>query len=136
MRPLLTSSLKDLEKIALEYTKLKELDRNADLAKLAITIIDQLSSPDFDFNLRKEALVAEGTTTYIFENNSSYPSLLNFLAEILHTKVPIAIIDAKIGPAEIIVAAGNKELADVKLASALKELRKLIHSKKTEAFSR
>ena len=136
MRPLLTASLNDLEKIALEYTKLKELDRNADLAKLAVTIIDQLSSPDFDFNLRKEALVAEGTTTYIFENNSTYPSLFNFLAEILHSNVPIAIIDARFGPGEIIVADGNKEVADVKLASAFKELRNLIHAKKTEAFSR
>jgi hypothetical protein len=128
--------LSELEKMALEYTKTKELDRNADLAKLAIAIIDQLSSPDFNFNLRKEALVTEGTTSYIYESNSTYPSLFNFLAEILHSKVPIAVNDARFGPSEIIVADGNKEVADIKLASAIKELRNLIHAKKSEAFSR
>ena len=135
-RPLLTASLSELEKIAAKYTKLKESDRNANLAELAINIIDPLSSPDFNFNLRKEALVTEGTTTYIYENNATYPSLFDFLAGILHSKVPIAINDAKFGPGEIIVADGNKEVADIKLASATKELRMLIHAKKTEAFSR
>ena len=120
----------------MKYTKLKETDRDADLGELAIKIIDSLSSPDFNFNLRKEALVNEGTTTYIYENNATYPSLFNFLAEILHSKIPIAVNDARFGPGEIIVADGNKEVASIKLVSAFKELRNLIHSKKTEAFSR
>jgi len=132
----LTASLSELERIAIEYTKLKETDRDANLAKLALKIIDPLSSPDFDFNIRNEALVNEGTTTYIYENNATYPNLFNFLAEILHSKVPITVNDARFGPGEIIVVDGNKEVADNKLASAIKELRKLIHAKKTEAFSR
>jgi len=132
----LTASISELEKIATEYTKLKEIDRNANLAELAMKIIDALSSSDFDFNLREEALVSEGTTTYIYESNATYPSLFNFLAEILHSKVPIAIKDAKFGPGEIIIADGNKDIANIKLSSAFKELRNLIHSKKTEAFSR
>jgi len=37
---------------------------------------------------------------------------------------------------ENIVADGNKEVSEIKLASAFKELRNLIHAKKTEAFSR
>lgn len=132
----MNDGLSELEKIAIAYTKLKEIDRNADLTELAIKIIDPLSLPDFNFNLRKEALVAEGTTTYIYENNATYPSLFNFLAEILHSKVPIAVNDAKFGPGEIIVADGNKEVADIKLISAFRELRNLIHAKRTEAFSR
>ena len=132
----MTADLAELEQIAMKYTKLKETDRNADLGELAIKIIDSLSSPDFNFKLRKEALVNEGTTTYIYENNATYPSLFSFLAEILHSKVPIAVNDARFGPGEIIVADGNKEAADIKLGSAFKELRNLIHSKKTEAFSR
>lgn len=132
----MTTSLSELEKIAIEYTKIKEVNRKANLADLAIKIIDPLSSPDFNFNLRKEALVNEGTTTYIYENNATYPSLLNFIAEILHSKVPITINDAKFGPGEIIISDGNKAVADIKLASAIKELRNLIHAKKTEAFSR
>ncbi len=132
----MTASLSELEKIAIDYSKLKESDRHANLTELAIKIIDPLSSPDFNFNIRKEALVNEGTTTYIYENNATYPSLFNFLAEILHSKVPITINDAKFGPGEIIIADGNKEVADLKLASAIKELRNLIHAKKTEAFSR
>ena len=132
----MTASLSELERIAIEYTKLKETDRDANLAKLALKIIDPLSSPDFDFNIRNEALVNEGTTTYIYENNATYPNLFNFLAEILHSKVPITVNDARFGPGEIIVVDGNKEVADNKLASAIKELRKLIHAKKTEAFSR
>lgn len=136
LRSSLTASLSELEKIAIDYTKLKEIDRNANLAELAIKIIDPLSSPDFNFNIRKEALSSQGTTTYIYENNATYPSLFNFLAEILHSKVPLTINDAKFGPGEIIIADGNKEVADIKLASAIKELRNLIHAKKTEAFSR
>lgn len=132
----MTADLSELEQIAMKYTKLKETDRDADLGELAIKIIDSLSSPDFNFNLRKEALVNEGTTTYIYENNATYPSLFNFLAEILHSKIPIAVNDARFGPGEIIVADGNKEVASIKLVSAFKELRNLIHSKKTEAFSR
>lgn len=128
--------MSELEQIAMKYTRLKETDRDADLGELAIKIIDSLSSPDFNFNLRKEALVNEGTTTYIYENNATYPSLFNFLAEILHSKIPIAVNDARFGPGEIIVADGNKEVASIKLVSAFKELRNLIHSKRTEAFSR
>jgi len=132
----LIASLSELEKISLEFTQMKESDRRADLTGLALRIIDPLSSPDFHFNLRKEALVNEGTTTYIFENNASYPSLFNFLAEILHSKIPIAINDAKFGPSEIIISDGKKENADIKLTAAIKELQNLIHAKKAESFAR
>jgi hypothetical protein len=52
----------------------------------------------------------------------------------LHAPIPIVINEAKFGPGEIIVGAGEKERADVELWSAVKELQKLIHGKKAKAM--
>jgi hypothetical protein len=61
---------------------------------------------------------------------------LDFLAEILHVKIPIAIEDAKFGAGEILVTHGLKVTADARLASAVKELQKLVRGKREQALSK
>jgi hypothetical protein len=131
----LAPSLAEIEKMADEHARLKQAHggNDARLAEIAARIIDSLSSEGFAFPLRDEVLVSEGTTTYVYEDGGAYPKLYDFLSEILHTPIPIVINEAKFGPGEIIVGAGEKERADVELHSAVKEMQKLIHGKKTKA---
>jgi hypothetical protein len=119
-----------------EHARLKQAHGGNDvrLAEIAARIIDSLSSEGFAFPLRDEALVSDGTTTYVYEDGAAYPKLYDFLSEILHAPIPIVINEAKFGPGEIIVGAGEKERADVELRSAVKELQKLIHGKKAKAM--
>lgn len=130
----LGADLAGMEKMAGEHAELKQAhgdDRR--VAELAARIIESLSSPDFSFPLRDEALVSEGTTTYVYEGGAAYPKLYDFLSEILHSPVPLVVDEVKFGPGEIIVGAGEKGMADAELQAAVKELQKLVHGKKAKA---
>ena len=131
----LAPNLAEIEKMADEHARLRQAHGGSDarLAETAARIIDVLSSEGFDFPLRDEVLVSDGTTTYIYENGAAYPKLYDFLSEILHAPVPIVVNEVKFGPGEIIVGVGEKEKADAELQSAVKELQKLIHGKKSKA---
>jgi len=132
----LAPNLAEIEKMADEHARLRQAHGGSDarLAETAARIIDVLSSEGFDFPLRDEVLVSDGTTTYIYENGAAYPKLYDFLSEILHAPVPIVVNEVKFGPGEIIVGVGEKEKADAELQSAVKELQKLIHGKKSKAI--
>jgi hypothetical protein len=132
----LVASLNDLEKASKKYAEIKQAGKNAESADLVAKIIDSISSPEFSFKVRDEALVSNDTTSYVYENNETYPFLLDFLAEILHVKIPIAIEDAKFGAGEILVTHGLKVTADARLASAVKELQKLVRGKREQALSK
>jgi hypothetical protein len=133
---LLTANLHDLEKISKKYVATKQGGRSAESADLAVEIIELISSPDFPFRVKEEALVSGNTTTYLYENNATYPFLFEFLSETLHSKIPIIVEDAKLGPGEILVTADNKESADAKLTLAINGLKNLIHARKAEASYR
>ena len=83
--------LDNLEQLAAAYAKLREQTHSdqVELARLAVRIVDIISSPSFAFPIKEEALASSGTTTYTYQNNATYPALFDFLAELLHTKVPI-----------------------------------------------
>ena len=132
----MTVNLSDLELISKRYFEEKQGGKTTETADLAVKIIDLISSPDFVFKVKEKALVSENTTTYLYENSATYPFLFDFLAEILHSKIPIMIEDAKLGPGEILVTDGNKEAADAKMSLAIKKLRELIHAKKAESTFR
>jgi len=132
----LVASLNDLEKASSKYAALKQAGKNAESADLVLKIIDSISSPDFTFKVRDEALVSGDTTSYVYENSATYPFLFDFLAEILHVKIPIVIEDAKFGAGEILVMHGLKETADARLASAVKELQKLVRGKREQTLSK
>ena len=124
-------SFDDLEYNAKKYMKLKQNKRSALESKdVAIKIIDSISSPDFKIPLEKEGVVSNGTTSYVYTNDLTYPNLFEFIAEVLHMKIPITINYTIFGPGEIIVNKGSEEEAELELDSCLKELQKLLYAKK------
>lgn len=123
-------SFDDLEYNVKKYMKLKQNKRSALESKdAAIKIIDSFSSPDLKIPLQK-GVISNGTTSYLYTNDLTYPNLFEFIAEILHMKIPITINYTIFGPGEIIVNKGSEEEAELELDSCLKELQKLLYAKK------
>jgi hypothetical protein len=126
-------SFRDLEDCAKRYSdtrKRKELEVEA--KHTATKIIDSITSPDFSLPLKRQGLVSNGTMTYIYLNNLTYPYLFEFLAEILHTKIPIIVNDTSFGPGEIIVNKVDEKEAKDDLNSSIEELQKLLYAKKNK----
>ena len=130
------TNLDELERIAAKYARLKKNGNSAELAQLATSIVDSISLPSFSFPLKEETLSSDGTTAYLYENNATFPALYDFLGELVHSRVPIQVRDAKFGPGEIIVAKQSKEEADAALGMCVKELQELVHAKESEIFSK
>jgi len=126
-------SFRELEEYAKRYSETrqrKELEVEA--KDTATKIIDSITSPDFSLPLQRQGLVSNGTMTYIYLNNLTYPYLFEFLAEILHTKIPIIVNDASFGPGEIIVNKVDQKEAKDDLNSSIGELQKLLYAKKNK----
>ena len=133
--------LDELEELAKKYEILKQQENanesdRVELAHLAIKIIDSISSASFFLPLEKDALSSDGATTYIYQNNATYPAIFDLLAEVLHITVPIEIGRVKFGPGEILVAAQDKREADIELELSIKEMQKLVHARRTEIFTK
>lgn len=125
------TSFDELEYNAKRYLESKQnKGLESDSKDAALKIIDFVSSQDFKFPVQEEGVVSNETTSYVYANDLTYPNLFEFLAGILHTKIPITINGTRFGPGEIIVNKGCKEEAEEELDSCLKELQKLIHAKK------
>lgn len=122
--------------MAKKYCELKKSGDDAELGQLAASIVDSISLPTFSFPLKEEALVSEGTTTYVYENNGAFPELFDFLGELLHSKIPIEVEAAKFGPGEIIVTEQDKQKADAELGRCVNELKALVHARKSEILSK
>jgi hypothetical protein len=122
--------------MAKKYSQLKKSGNEAGLAQLAASIVDSISLPTFSFLLKEKALSSEGTTTYIYESNATYPELFDFLGELLHSKIPIEVEGAKFGPGEIIVNKQDKQKADEELGRCVGELKELVHARKSEILSK
>jgi hypothetical protein len=124
-----------LEGLAKEYVELKKGEGEPESKNIALKLIDLISSTDFAFPLKKEVVESNGTTTYVYINNNTYPNLIEFIAEMLHVKIPIIINNAKFGPGEIIVNKDNEKDAKQELDFCVKELQKLIIGKKNKVFA-
>lgn len=103
---------------------------------MAIRIIDSISSASFFLPLEKDTLSSDETTTYIYQNNATYPAIFDLLAEILHITVPIEIGRVKFGPGEILVAAQDRGEADSELELSTKEIQKLVYARRGEIFTK
>lgn len=130
------TNVDEIELMAKKYSQMKKSGNDAELARLAASIIDSISLPTFSFPLREETLSSEGTTSYVYENNAAYPELFDFLGEILHLKIPIEVEDAKFGPGEIIVSEQDKQEADEELGWCVGELKELVRARKSEILSK
>jgi hypothetical protein len=137
----LSSTLDELEELSKKYAILKQQENanesdRAELARVAIKIIDSVSSESFFLPVEKDALSSDGATTYIYQNTATYPAIFDFLAEVLHITVPIEIGRVKFGPGEILVATQDKNQADIELELSTKEMQKLVHARRTEIFTK
>jgi hypothetical protein len=143
------TKLDELEELAKKYTQLKQQPQQqqqqqdnanesdqVELARWAIRIIDSISSDSFFLPLEKDTLSSDGTTTYIYQNNATYPAIFDFLAEILHMTVPIEIGRAKFGPGEILVTTQDRSEADIELELSTKEIQKLVYARRAEIFTK
>jgi hypothetical protein len=135
------ATLDELEELAKKYAVLKQQENTSEsdkveLARLAIKIIDSISSVSFTLPLEKDALSSEGATTYIYQKNATYPAIFDLIAEVLHITVPIEIDRVKFGPGEILVAAQDKSEADIELELSTKELKKLVYARRAEIFTK
>jgi hypothetical protein len=135
------ATLDELEELAKKYAMLKQQENasesdRVELARLAIKIIDSISSVSFTLPLEKDALSSEGATTYIYQKNATYPAIFDLLAEVLHVTVPIEIGRVKFGPGEILVTAQDKSEADIELELSTKEMQKLVYAKRAEIFTK
>ncbi|MFY9566091.1 MAG: hypothetical protein WAQ29_07060 [Nitrososphaeraceae archaeon] len=120
----------ELENDAKRFSELKQNEKSgSELRKIAIRIVDQISSPEFAFPIHHQSVVSSGVTTYIYKDNITYPNLLECIAEVLHTKIPVIINTATFGPGEIMVNKEGKNEALQELNSCVKELQMLIHGK-------
>ena len=124
----------ELEKIAEKYVKLKKqkkmdqerIELEERLNKIKASIIGYLSSPEFAFPLERQGLVSNGTTTYVYKNNSTYPNLFEFISGLLHKPIPIVLEGAKFGPGEIIVNGDSIKAVRGELSHCVIALQKLI----------
>lgn len=135
------ASLEELEELARKYAQLKQQDTgnesdSVELARLAVRIVDSISSPTFYLPLEKTTQSSDGTTTYIYQNNATYPAVFDLLSELLHITVPLEIGRVKLGPGEILVSRNDRSDADIELEIATKELQKLVHARRAEIFTR
>ena len=126
----MTINFVELENDAKRFSELKQNEKSgSELRKIAIRIVDQISSPEFAFPIHHQSVVSSGVTTYIYKDNITYPNLLEFIAEVLHTKIPVIINTATFGPGEIMVNKEGKDEALQELNSCVKELQMLIHGR-------
>jgi ABC-type uncharacterized transport system substrate-binding protein len=126
-------SFNQLEDYAKKYSDTRQhKELEVDAKDTAIKIIDSITSPDFSLPLQQQGLVSNGTMTYIYLNNLTYPYLFEFIAEILHTKIPIIVNDTSFGPGEIIVSKVDQKQAKDDLNSSIGELQKLVYAKKNK----
>jgi hypothetical protein len=124
-----------LEEDSKKYAELKQhIELISKSITIAVSIIDYVSSQNFSFPLQSKGVVSGGTTTYLYINNSTYPNFFEFIAEILHMKIPIIINGTKFGPGEIIVNRGNEQDALYELGLCIRELQKLIYAKKHNLY--
>jgi hypothetical protein len=128
----MTTTFDELEYNAKKYRESKQSrELESEARNAAINIIDSISSPDFEFPVwKEEGVVSNGTTSYVYRKDLTYPNLFEFMAEILHTKIPIIINGSRIGPGEILVNKGSKDEAEKHLAFCTKELQKMVHAKR------
>ena len=127
------NSVDEVEDVARKYMESKQSDAS-DSKIFAGQIIDYISSSGLKLPLQDEALVSNGTTSYVYRKSKAYPNLFKFLSEVLHSEIPITVNDVRFGPGEIIVARGDQHEAQEQLNLSLKELQKLVHAKRAEVL--
>jgi len=119
-----------LEKLADEANVARNQNLKLKAKKIEEEIMKNITEEDLVFPVEEEVLITKNSASFIYKNNKTYPSLLEFIGRILHVDIPIKINECKFGPGGIIVSASNKEQANKILLDCCHELQTLIRAKK------
>jgi hypothetical protein len=101
-----------------------DLAKNLD-EKIMTFIVEQ----DFLFPVIEESLINQNNASFLYKNNKTYPNLLEFIAKILHSDIPVVVDTCKFGPGGINLVAENAEQAHHTLIDCTRELQRLIQAK-------
>jgi hypothetical protein len=118
-----------LEDLAMEVNLARNQSMRSRSREVEDEMFKSLTENQLDFPVEENVLINNNSASFVYKNNKTYPSLLEFIARILHVDIPIRIKESKFGPGGIIVMAGNKEDALQVLHECCRELQLLIKGK-------
>jgi len=118
-----------LEDLATEVNLARNQNMRTKAKKVEEEMLRSLTENELIFPVEKDVLINKNSASFLYKNNKTYPSLLEFIARILHVDIPIRIKESKFGPGGIIVVAGNKDEANKILQECCHELQVLIKGK-------
>ena len=119
-----------LEERAYEAIVARNQNMKLEATKIEEEILESVMENQFLFPVEEEVLMTKNSASFVYKNNKTYPSLLEFIGRILHVDIPIKLNECKIGPGGIIISAENKEQAQKILHDCCHELQILIKAKK------
>jgi hypothetical protein len=119
-----------LEDRAYEANVARNQNMKLEATKIEEEILKNMTENQFLFPVEEEVLITKNSASFVYNNNKTYPSLLEFIGRILHVDIPIKINECKFGPGGIIISAENKEQAQKILHDCCRELQILIKAKK------
>jgi len=119
-----------LEERAYEAIVARNQNMKLEATKIEEEILKSMTENQFLFPVEEEVLMTKNSASFVYKNNKTYPSLLEFIGRILHVDIPIKLNECKIGPGGIIISAENKQQAQKILHDCCHELQTLIKAKK------
>ncbi len=119
-----------LEERAYEANVARNQNMKLEATKIEEEMLKNMTENQFLFPVEEEVLMTKNSASFVYKNNKTYPSLLEFIGRILHVDIPIKLNECKIGPGGIIISAENKEQAHKILHDCCHELQILIKAKK------
>lgn len=118
-----------LEELAFEVNVARNQNMKSKADKIEEEILKKMTENQLLFPVEEEVVLTNNTASFVYKNNKTYPSLLEFIGRILHVSIPVKLNECKFGPGGIIISAENKEQAQEILHDCCHELQILIKGK-------
>ena len=100
-----------LEELAFEANVARNQNMKSKATKIEEEILKKMTENQLLFPVEEEILLTNNTASFVYKNNKTYPSLLEFIGRILHVAIPVKLNECKFGPGGIIISAENKQQA-------------------------
>ena len=118
-----------LEELAFEANVARNQNMKSRADKIEEEILKKMTENQLLFPVEEEVVLTNNTASFVYKNNKTYPSLLEFIGRILHVAIPVKLNECKFGPGGIIISAENKQQAQKILNDCCHELQMLIKGK-------
>jgi hypothetical protein len=118
-----------LEELAFEANVARNQNMKSKATKIEWEILKKMTENQLLFPVVEEILLTNNTASFVYKNNKTYPSLLEFIGRILHVSIPVKLNECEFGPGGIIISAENKQQAQKILDDCCHELQILIKAK-------